>query len=64
MTPDHIPSHATVKKYMESKLGRELTVDEARLLRDEGTTLLYETELHQKFSRTYGGEEYCGSNFK
>jgi hypothetical protein len=55
MTPDHIPSYASTKKYMESKLGRELTVDEAKLVRDEGTTLLYETELHQKFSRTYGG---------
>jgi len=55
MTPDHIPSYASTRKYLESKLGRELTVDEARKLNDEGTTLLYETEIHQKFSRTYGG---------
>jgi hypothetical protein len=55
MTPDHIPSFAATKKHLETKLGRELTADEAKKIRDQGTTLLYETELHQQYSRTYGG---------
>ncbi|MFW5700895.1 MAG: hypothetical protein ACOCWM_04320, partial [Cyclobacteriaceae bacterium] len=55
MTPDHIPSFAASKKYLETKLGRSLTVDEAKKLSDEGTTILYETSIHQKYSRTYGG---------
>jgi Fibronectin type III domain len=55
MTPDHIPSYAATKKHIEQKLGRELTVDEAKNIHDNGATMLYETELHQKYSRTYGG---------
>ncbi len=55
MTPDHIPSIASTKAYMERNLGRELTVDEAKTLNNEGTTILYETRIHQQYSRTYGG---------
>ncbi|MFM9836899.1 MAG: hypothetical protein ACKVOQ_01475 [Cyclobacteriaceae bacterium] len=55
MTPDHIPSFAAIKKSLETKLGVELTIDEAKKLYDEGTTLLYETKIHQTYSRTYGG---------
>lgn len=55
MTPDHIPSFASLRKNLEDKLNRELTPSEAIKLRNEGTSLLYETSLHQQFSRTYGG---------
>ena len=55
MTPDHIPSFAALKKNLENKLGRQLDDVEAASLRNEGTSLLYETSLHQQFSRTYGG---------
>jgi hypothetical protein len=55
MTPDHIPSFAAIKKVLETNLGRKLTEDEARHLRDTTNTLVYSTRLHQQFSRTYGG---------
>ena len=55
MTPDHIPSFAAMRVHLEEKLLRPLTEKELLKLRSEGTTLLYETSLHQKFSRTYGG---------
>lgn len=55
MTPDHIPSSAALNKYMEKKLGRPLTKNEAKELHQKGTTMLYETKLHQQLSRTYGG---------
>ena len=55
MTPDHIPSAAAIKKFLENKLGRALTKEEASKLHGDGTTLLYETSIHQKHSRTYGG---------
>ena len=55
MTPDHIPSFAALKKNLERKLGKELNDIEAASLRNQGTSLLYETSLHQQFSRTYGG---------
>lgn len=55
MTPDHIPSFASLKKNLESKLNRSLTEAEANKLKNETTTLLYETSIHQQFSRTYGG---------
>jgi len=54
MTPDHIPSFAALKKNLENILGRDLDPTELTQLRNEGTSLLYETSLHQKFSRTYG----------
>jgi hypothetical protein len=44
-----------MKKHLETKLGRSLTVDEAKILNNEGTTILYETSIHQKYSRTFGG---------
>ena len=55
MTPDHIPSFAALRKNLETKLGRPLEPLEAAELRKGGTSLLYETNLHEQFSRTYGG---------
>lgn len=55
MTPDHIPSFAALRKNLEEKIGRELSDIESEQIRESGTSLLYETSLHQKYSRTYGG---------
>ena len=55
MTPDHIPSFAALKKYLENKLGRKLRPHEITQYYNDATTILYETSLHQKYSRTYGG---------
>ena len=55
MTPDHIPSFAATRKHLETKLGRTLNADELAKLNNEGTTILYETTIHQRYSRTYGG---------
>ena len=55
MTPDHIPSFAALKKYLENKLGRKLRLHEITQYYNDATTILYETSLHQKYSRTYGG---------
>ncbi len=55
LSADHIPSFAAIKKYTESQLGRQLTSEEANILRQNSLTLVYETKLHQTMSRTYGG---------
>jgi hypothetical protein len=58
MSPDHIPSFAAIKKALEAKLGRTLTRDEAKSLRDSTNTIVYPTGIHQQNSRTYGGRNY------
>ena len=52
---DHIPSYGALKTQTESLLGRELTPIEAKNLRNKALTMVYETEIHQTSSRTYGG---------
>lgn len=55
LSADHIPSFAALRANMEKSLGRLLTKGEETLLRNNSLTMAYETEIHQKFSRTYGG---------
>ncbi len=55
LSADHIPSFAALKADAESQLGRRLTSAEAKTLREKSLTLVYETQIHQTTSRTYGG---------
>ena len=55
LTPDHIPSHAARRSAAEAQLGRPLTDQEDRALRNVGNCLVVRTCDHQQISRTYGG---------
>jgi RHS repeat-associated protein len=55
LSSDHIPSFASVKKYTENLLGKELNSVEEKLLRQSTLTIVYETEIHQEISRTFAG---------
>jgi hypothetical protein len=55
LSADHIPSFAALKADAESQLGRQLTSVEAKTLRNQSLTIVYETQIHQTTSRTYGG---------
>ena len=55
MTPDHIPSFAAVRSHIEAQIDGTLTPAQLRELRNNTTAIVYDTSLHQQFSRTYGG---------
>jgi hypothetical protein len=55
LTPDHVPSFAAIRTHVESQLGRPLSAAEARQLRNETSTIMIDTDIHQQVSRTYGG---------
>jgi hypothetical protein len=55
LTPDHIPSYASVKLRIEALYGRELTELEAKQLMKNTNTIIIGTKMHQQVSRTYGG---------
>jgi RHS repeat-associated protein len=55
LSADHIPSFAALKADAERQLGRQLTSVEAKTLRSQSLTIVYETQIHQTTSRTYGG---------
>jgi hypothetical protein len=55
MDMDHRPSYAAQKKSLENKLGRELTPQEAKALKDSTPAVATPRMDHQKKSRTYGG---------
>lgn len=55
LSADHIPSFASLRSNLEQQLGRTLTATEATQLKNTSLTLVYETTIHQEFSRTYGG---------
>ncbi|MDU8925682.1 VENN motif pre-toxin domain-containing protein, partial [Pasteurellaceae bacterium LIM206] len=51
---DHIPSFAALKKAKEIELGRKLTPNEERVLRNEATAIAVPGDVHNS-SRTYKG---------
>lgn len=55
MSADHIPSFGAIRRMTETKLGRQLTVMEAKTLRNKTLTIVYETKIHQSVSRTFAG---------
>ena len=55
LSADHIPSFASIKKYVEALSGAELTLAEEKALRKSSLTIVYETQIHQTVSRTFGG---------
>ena len=55
LTPDHIPSHAARRANAERDLGRPLTPQEERVLRNSGNCLVVRTCDHLEISRTFGG---------
>lgn len=55
MSPDHIPSYASIRTSTEAQLGRSLTKAEARQLRNETNTVMIDTQIHEQASATYGG---------
>ncbi|MEO6998853.1 MAG: RHS repeat-associated core domain-containing protein [Terracoccus sp.] len=55
LSSDHIPSFAAIKKYVETLSGAELTLAEEKALRKSSLTIVYETQIHQTVSRTFGG---------
>lgn len=55
LTPDHVPSFAAVRAYVEAKNGVRLTEEQANQLRRSTTTVVIESDLHVSESRTYGG---------
>lgn len=55
LTPDHIPSRASLVKAKEAKLGRKLTMAEKDVINREGVTIATETDIH-KAGRTFGGK--------
>jgi hypothetical protein len=54
LTGDHIPSYAAIRQNVETTLGRELTADEAAVLRDNTNTVVVAQDLHAA-GRTYFG---------
>lgn len=54
MTPDHIPSFASVRKAVEDS-GIELSPAQLKALRNNTNCVVVKTCDHQSFSRTYGG---------
>lgn len=54
LTGDHMPSYAAIRKNVETTLGRELTADEASVLRDNTNTVIVPHDLHAE-GRTYFG---------
>src|SRR5690606_27547826 len=54
MTPDHIPSFASVRQAVEDS-GVELSQAQIKALRDNTNCVVVKTCDHQSFSRTYGG---------
>jgi hypothetical protein len=55
LTPDHIPSFASVRANVERQLGRRLNPAEVDALYKETNTIIVRTRSHQLYSRTYGG---------
>lgn len=55
LTPDHIPSFASVKADVERQLGRQLTAAEETALRNQTNAIVVKTRSHMDVSRTYGG---------
>jgi filamentous hemagglutinin len=55
LTPEHIPSFASVKANVERQLGRQLTAAEEAALRNQTNAIVVPTRSHMDFSRTYGG---------
>jgi RHS repeat-associated protein len=55
MSADHIPSFGSIKKSVETSIGRKLTLQEAKNLRKSTLTMVYETEIHEEVSRTFAG---------
>jgi len=55
LTPEHIPSFASVKANLERQLGRKLNDTEAALLREQTNAIIVRTRSHMDVSRTYGG---------
>lgn len=54
MSPDHIPSFASIKR-MLSEQGVDLTPGELRAIRKNTTCVVVQTCDHITFSRTFGG---------
>ena len=52
---DHRPSYAAQKKALEDKLGRPLTDEEAKALKNKTPAVATPRKDHQQNSRTYGG---------
>jgi filamentous hemagglutinin len=52
---DHQPSFASQKAAAEKSLGRPLTPEEARALKDSTPAVASPREVHQQTSPTYGG---------
>jgi len=55
LTPDHIPSFASIRARRERKLRRTLDDAEARVLNDTSNAVVVSSSAHQAFSRTNGG---------
>ena len=55
LTPDHIPSFASIKMNVERELKRTLTSAEEAILRNETNAIVVRTRSHMDVSRTYGG---------
>jgi hypothetical protein len=55
LTPDHVPSFAAIRTRAERDLDRFLTDQEWDALRRNTNTVAIDTDIHQEFSRTYGG---------
>ncbi len=54
-TPDHIPSKAAVVKYYQNQISPlKLTEPEKRKIERNGTSIVYESSIHQAYSRTWG----------
>lgn len=54
LTPDHIPSFASVRKALDDA-DIEMSDDQLRALRNNTNCVVVQTCDHQSFSRTYGG---------
>ena len=54
MTPDHIPSYASVEKSLRDA-GYELSPEDLKELRNNTSCVVVKTCDHQSYSRTYGG---------
>jgi hypothetical protein len=52
---DHIPSYASLVAAEEARLGRPLSSSEKKIIKENGLTLVVNTQVHQTTSQTYGG---------
>jgi filamentous hemagglutinin len=55
LTGDHIPSNAALLEWWTNLMGRKLTKAEAKSIRNSGSTIIEEYQVHVA-GRTYGGK--------